>query len=117
MNDRPPAYAWASFHSGDGDVSRAFHCQRCHALPSAAVIEMGEEIPEARCRCGDCGGEWVLLMTHLQALRLAIDPPVFERLQWESEPSRFKAVSLGLSSAWNLWPFFQADGRSPLPRR
>jgi hypothetical protein len=98
------AYAWASFHSGGGDVSRAFRCQRCRALPSAAVVEMGEEIPEARCRCSDCGGAWVLLMTHLQALRLATDPPVFEWLVWESEPSRSKAVSLGVSAAWSLWP-------------
>jgi hypothetical protein len=100
------AYAWASFHSGDGEVGRAFRCQRCQTLPSTAVVEMGEEIPQARCRCSDCGREWVLLMTHLQALRLAIDPPGFEWLLWESEPSRFQAVSRGLSAAWSLWPFF-----------
>ena len=106
-----PAYAWASFRSGGGDVSRAFLCQRCQTLPSTAVVEMGEEIPEARCRCSDCGGEWVLLMTHLQALRLAIDPPVFEWLVWDSEHSRFRAVSLGLSAAWSLWPFFKTADR------
>jgi hypothetical protein len=66
---------------------------------------MGDEIPEARCRCNDCRGEWRMLMTHLQAFRLAIDPPVCDWLVWESEPSRLKALTLGLSAAWRLWPF------------
>lgn len=46
-----------------------------------------------------------MLMTHLQAFRLAIDPPVCDWLVWESEPSRLKALTLGLSAAWRLWPF------------
>lgn len=103
-------YAWARFDSGGGEIIPALRCERCKSLPLSAVIAAEDEIPEVRCRCSGCGGEWRLLLSHLQALRLAVDPPDCDWIAWESEASKAKAFSLGISAAWGLWAFAQPRG-------
>jgi hypothetical protein len=102
---REAPYRWAGFHSGDGEITPAFRCRHCRDLPSAAVIALDGEIPEVLCRCAGCGYEWRLFLTHLQALRLAVDPPPCDWLTWASPEAKAKATSAGMSAALGLSGF------------
>jgi hypothetical protein len=96
----PPQYAWASFESGRTGRIADLCCRRCGSVAST-VVSMEAAIPEASCRCGSCDREWRLLLTHLQALRLVVDPDVEDFLTWTAG-GKARALTRGLAAARGL---------------
>jgi hypothetical protein len=96
----PPPYAWALFESGGTGRIPDLCCGRCGSVAST-VVTMDADIPEASCRCESCDAEWRLLMTHLQALRLLVDPDVGDSLTW-SAGGEASAWTRGIAAAWAL---------------
>jgi hypothetical protein len=114
--DDGPRYTWASFDSGGQGFIADFLCPWCGSFASSGAVRMDAEIPEVRCLCGSCSAEWRLLLTHLQALRLLVDPDVGDFLVWDS-CGKARAWTLGFSAARGLWQLSGAgDDRSPEER-